>query len=252
MSSRDRVSVIIPMLNEEDQLPALLTSLRDLGDEIEVIFVDGGSRDRGPALVRAAGHRLLESPPGRARQMNAGARRATGEILLFLHADVRVSAAGLAAMRIAMADADVVAGRFDLEYGTKAWPYGWIAWTGNLRSRLSRIFTGDQTIFVRRSVFEALGGYADIPLMEDVQLARRLKRRGRTACLTARVIASHRKCEREGVWRTLALMWLLRTLHALGVSPARLHRLYYARDPARGLAGPAAESCSTSHVSGFR
>lgn len=212
--------------------------------------MDGGSRDGGPALVRAAGYALLPSAPGRARQMNAGARAARGDVLLFLHADARLPADGLEAVRKAMRDPAVVAGRFDLVYETSAWPYPWIAWTGNLRSRLTKIFTGDQTIFVRRQAFDAVRGFPDVPLMEDVEISRRLKRRGRLACLRARVVGSTRKCRREGVWRTLALMWLLRALYTFGVSPTRLHRLYYRRDPTKWLSQPTAGPRSKSHRSG--
>ncbi len=201
-----------------------------------MIFVDGGSADASAAIVRAAGHRLITGAPGRARQMNAGARATRGDILVFLHADVRLPADAIGAIGAAMADARVVAGRFDLAYDTRVWPYPWIAWFGNQRSRLTKIFTGDQTIFVRRSAFIAVGGYPDIALMEDVELSRRLKRRGRLACLRVRVRGSTRKCQREGVWRTIALMWLLRALYALGVAPSRLHRLYYRRDPTKRVA----------------
>ena len=245
-----RISVVIPILNEAEELPALLVSLQALGRETEIHFVDGGSRDGSQALVRAAGHAVHTSAPDRARQMNAGAQAAGGDVLLFLHADARLSAEGLEAVRQAMRDPAVVAGRFDLVYETSAWPYPWVAWTGNLRSRLTRIFTGDQTIFVRRAAFDAVGGYPDIPLMEDVEISRRLKRLGRMACLKARVVGSTRKCRREGVWSTLALMWLLRTLHALGVSPARLHQLYYRRDATKRLPQSPPVPRPKSHRSG--
>ncbi len=235
VSASSRISIVVPILNEVEELPELIDSLRALGGETEVLFVDGGSVDGGPALARAAGYRLLTSAPGRARQMNAGARAARGDVLLFLHADARLSPAALEAARAAMRDPAVVAGRFDLVYDTTRWPYPWIARLGNVRSRLTRIFTGDQTIFVRRQTFDAVGGYPDIALMEDIELSRRVKRLGPVACLRARVRGSTRKCRREGVWRTVALMWLLRTLYALGAPPARLHRLYYRQDPGKRL-----------------
>ena len=227
------VSIIIPMLNEETELQGLLGSLGTLGGQPEILFVDGGSRDRGPALVRQAGLPVLDSPPGRALQMNLGARRARGEVLVFLHADSRLPADSLRAIDAAMSDPAVVGGRLDLVYEGAEWPYPWIARLGNLRSRLTKIFTGDQTIFVRRSAFDAVGGYPEIPLMEDIELSRRLKRLGRVACLHAPVAGSTRKWRREGVWRTIGLMWLLRCLYALGASPESLHRLYYRRDPAK-------------------
>lgn len=244
----DRISIVIPVLNEADELPGLIASLQPFASAAEIVFVDGGSADGSAAIIRAAGYRVLTSAPGRARQMNAGARATGGDVLVFLHADVRLPADALGAIGSAIADARVAAGRFDLAYDTRRWPYPAIAWCGNQRSRLTRIFTGDQTIFVRRSAFLAGGGYPDIALMEDVELSRRLKRRGRLACLRMRVRASTRKCRREGVWRTVALMWLLRTLYALGVAPARLHRLYYRRDP--GKRAPQAAAGPSSHDAG--
>lgn len=172
--------------------------------------------------------------------MNTGARRAAGDVLLFLHADTRLPPDGVEAVRAAMRDPAVVAGRFDLVYENAPWPYPWIAWSGNLRSRLTGICTGDQTIFVRRAALEAVGGYPEIPLMEDVELSRRLKRLGRVACLRARAVGSTRKYRQEGAWRTVALMALLRALYALGVRPERLHRLYYRRDPRKRLRSPGA------------
>ena len=227
------VSIIIPMPNEEAELPGLLGSLGTLGGQPEILFVDGGSRDRGPALVRQAGLPVLDSPPGRALQMNRGALGTRGEVLVFLHADSRLPPDSLRAIDVAMSDPAVVGGRLDLVYERAEWPYPWIARLGNLRSRLTKIFTGDQTIFVRRSAFDAVGGYPEIPLMEDIELSRRLKRLGRVACLHAPVAGSTRKWRREGVWRTIGLMWLLRCLYALGASPESLHRLYYGRDPAK-------------------
>ncbi len=221
------------MLNEEPRLPAFLASLRALAPTAEIVFVDGGSIDHSRDLARAAGYTVLEGPPGRARQMNEGARRVGGDVILFLHVDVCLSADGVEAARVAMTDPGAVAGRFDVAYATSTWPYPWIARLGNLRSRLTKIFTGDQAIFVRRAAFEAVGGYPEIPLMEDVELSRRLRRLGGMACLRIQVLGSTRKWRREGVWRTVTLMWLLRALHVLGVPPARLHRLYYRRDPAK-------------------
>lgn len=160
------VSIVIPILNEADELPELLASLRPFASQAEIVFVDGRSADASATLVRAAGHRLISGAPGWARQMNAGARATHGDVLLFLHADARLPADAVLAVRTAMADPGVVAGRFDLTYETRVWPYPWIAWFGNQRSRITKIFTGDQTIFVRRSAFIAVGRFPDIPLME--------------------------------------------------------------------------------------
>jgi rSAM/selenodomain-associated transferase 2 len=196
-----------------------------------VILVDGGSDD---ATIQVAARfpavRLLASPRGRARQMNAGARAAWGDILLFLHADTWLPEGGLGAVSAALDDARVVGGRFDVRFDSPRPVLRMIAFFMNLRSRASGISTGDQAIFVRREVFEMMGGYPDMPLMEDIELSRRLKRRGRLATLPSRVTTSARKWEREGALRTMALMWALRFLYMVGVSPARLHRWYYGRD----------------------
>jgi rSAM/selenodomain-associated transferase 2 len=227
------VSIVIPILNEADQIPTLVDSLRKLGEGIEVLFVDGGSTDEGPSLVRMSGYSLITSAAGRARQMNTGARATSGEVLIFLHADVRLPPDSLLVLRIAMRDRGMVYGHFELMYDTRQWPYPWIAGFGNARSRLTGLATGDQTIFVRRHAFDAVGGYPEIPLMEDIALMRRLKRLGRLACLRAPVVGSRRKYEREGLGHTIMLMWLVRGLYAVGASPRFLHRVYYRRDPGK-------------------
>jgi len=193
--------------------------------------VDGGSTDATAATAaRFPRVRLLASPRGRARQMNAGARVARGDVLLFLHADTLLPAGALAALEAGLDDPGVVAGRFDVRFDNPRPVFRMIAWFMNQRSRWSGISTGDQAIFVRREVFEALGGYPDMPLMEDVELCRRLKRRGRLAALRLCVTTSARKWEREGAVRTILLMWTLRLLYTVGVPPARLHRWYYQRE----------------------
>jgi rSAM/selenodomain-associated transferase 2 len=220
--------VVIPALDEAPNLAALLPALASELPEAEVVVADGGSRDATrDAVARLGTARLVEAPRGRARQMNAGARAAAGDVLLFLHADTRLPAGAGAAIRAALADPAVVGGRFDVGFDNPAPAFRMIAALMNLRSRWTGIATGDQAIFVRRRVFDALGGYADIPLMEDVELTRRLKRAGRMAALRLRVTTAARKWEREGVARTIGLMWGLRLLYACGASPTRLHRWYY-------------------------
>ncbi len=228
------LSIVIPVWREARNLDALLAGLiADFGDD-EIIVVDGGSDDGSGEVVRRFPRvTFLESPRGRARQMNAGARTAKGMILLFLHADTRLPPGARAAILDGLRDEAVVGGRFDVRFDNPGPAFRMIAVLMNRRSRLSGISTGDQAIFVRRSVFEALGGYAEIPLMEDVELTRRLKRAGRLAALRLRVTTAARKWEQEGVVRTILLMWALRFFYFCGVSPARLHRWYY------GLARPA-------------
>lgn len=227
------ISVVIPVLDEADNLRRLLPDLARRWPAAEVVVVDGGSRDATVAVARRqAGVRCLASAPGRARQMNRGGQATGGEVLVFLHADTRLPDGALEAVQAAMADPRVVGGRFDVAFDSARPIMRVTAGLMNVRSRLSGIATGDQTIFVRRAAFEALGGFPDIPLMEDVEFSRRLKRRGRLACLRLRVTTSARKWEHEGPVRTVLLMWTLRLLYFLGACPRRLHRWYYGRDPA--------------------
>ncbi len=222
------LSIIVPVLNEAPRLPALLANLAARCGEAEAIIVDGGSTDGSAEVARAAGWaRVLATPAGRARQMNAGAAAAAGEVLLFLHADTLLPDSASDDIRAALADPEVVGGRFDVRLDHPGRLYRAVEALMNVRSRWSGIWTGDQAVFVRRAVFRRLGGFADIPLMEDVEFTRRLKRAGRGACLRSRVITSARRWERDGPARTILLMWALRFLYRAGVPPVRLHRWYY-------------------------
>jgi len=196
------VSVIIPTLNEESILVATLERARQPGVR-EIIVVDGGSTDSTRARAAPLADLVCSAPPGRAAQMNGGAARATGDILLFLHADTRLPAGFADTVTAVCATGETIGGRFDAQLEPSS-PLLWL--TGeliNVRSRLSRIATGDQAIFIRRRVFEQLGGYADMPLMEDIDLTKRMKRAGRIACLRDRVTTSARRggrtasCERS-------------------------------------------------------
>jgi rSAM/selenodomain-associated transferase 2 len=228
-----RLSIVIPVLDEARYVAILLPELVTACPGAEVVVVDGGSADGSPALAaRIAGVRVVTSDRGRARQMNAGAAAASGDALLFLHADTRLPPGAAEAVLAALADPAVAYGRFDVRFDSRRPAFRLIAGLMNARSRLTGICTGDQAIFVRRATFAALRGYADIALMEDVELTRRLKRAGRLAALRLRVTTSGRKWEREGVARTVVLMWALRFLYAVGVRPDRLHRWYYGRSRA--------------------
>ena len=220
-----RVSVIIPALNEEKNIAATLRSILPLGPH-EIIVVDGGSTDRTVALCRELGISVLFSPRGRATQMNLGARQATGEALLFVHADTKLPSSALDDIDLALADSRIVGGRFDVRLEGKHWMLKRIGAMISLRSRISRVATGDQGIFVRRDVFAELGGYPELPLMEDIALSRALKRRGRLACLRSRVVTSARRWEADGIWRTIFKMWALKSLYLIGISPLRLKRYY--------------------------
>ena len=221
----EALAIVVPMLDEAATLPALLVHLagwRARG--CEVVLVDGGSRDDSVAMARAAGFRVVVAERGRARQMNAGAQACGGAILLFLHADTRLPEAADAMVCAALA---VQAwGRFDVHIDGRPRMLRVVAALMNLRSRLSGIATGDQAIFVRRDVFEAVGGFPDQPLMEDIELSCRLLRVSRPACLRARVRTSGRRWEQRGVWRTIALMWRLRWAYWRGVPAERLAEAY--------------------------
>jgi len=231
---RALLSIVIPVLDEAGHIAAVLADAAARCPGAEVLVVDGGSRDGTVEIAgRQPGVRVLASPPGRARQMNEGARAAAGVSLLFLHADTRLPPGAGELVQRALARPGAVAGRFDVQFDRNRRVLRMVAFFMNVRSRWSRICTGDQAIFVRRDAFEALGGFPEIPLMEDVELTRRLKRVGRIVCLRARVVTAARKWEREGAWRTIALMWRLRLLYALGADPGRLHRLYYGRPQSR-------------------
>jgi rSAM/selenodomain-associated transferase 2 len=219
------ISVIIPTLNEELTIGPALQSVLPLEPD-EILVVDGGSLDSTRELAASMGVRVFSSECGRARQMNAGAQLARSEVLLFVHADTRLPHSALADIRDAMQNHRIAGGRFDVALDSANWMLKLIGLMISLRSRLSKVATGDQAIFVRRDVFARVGGYPDIPLMEDVALSRAIKRVGEVACLKSRVITSARRWQTEGVWRTIFRMWALKSLYLLGVSPFRLRRFY--------------------------
>ena len=220
-----RISVIIPILNEAKSIVAMLQALLPLGPS-ELFIVDGGSSDGTRAICRQFGVEVLTSPRGRAAQMNYGARRATGDVLLFLHADTRLPPTAFDDIRGALADPRFVGGRFDIQLDGDHWMLRVVGAMISLRSRLSNVGTGDQAIFVRREMFQGMGGFPDIPIMEDVAFCRALKRLGEMACLRSKVITSARRWELDGVWRTIFRMWMLKSLYLMGVSPHRLKRYY--------------------------
>lgn len=220
-----RISVVIPVLNEEKTIAATLAALIAL-EPYEVIVVDGGSADRSREISAAFAITVILAGRGRARQMNRGARQAGGDVLLFLHADTRLPASAFADIAAALEDPQYVGGRFDVQLEGRHPMLKVIGAMINRRSRISKVATGDQAIFVRREVFERMGGFPDIALMEDVAFSRALKRRGAIACLRSRVVTSARRWEAEGVWRTMVKMWLLKLLYLAGVSPDWLKQFY--------------------------
>ena len=230
-----RLSLILPALNEAAVITATLAALqplRALGHE--VILVDGGSTDGTPILTAPKVDRVITAPRGRARQMNAGAGQAHGEALVFVHADTRLPEGAGALVSDALQQR--LWGRFDVRIAGRPWVLRVVAALMNGRSRLTGIATGDQVIFVRRDAFAALGGFPDLPLMEDIALSRRLKRLGPPACLRQRVITSGRRWESQGPWRTILLMWRLRFDYWRGAPAESLAGRY--RLPSQPLAPP--------------
>ena len=222
-----RLSIIIPVLNEEAGIAAALQALAPLQRRgTEVIVVDGGSHDRTVELSRRLATRVLTAPRSRAAQMNAGAATAVGEVLLFLHADTVLpqDADGIVLYSLTASGRDW--GRFDVRIDSRNPLLRAVAGLMNLRSHFTGIATGDQAIFVSKAAFEKVGGYPDIALMEDVALSARLKRLGRPLCLIERVVTSARRWEQHGVLTTIALMWRLRLAYACGADPNALARRY--------------------------
>jgi rSAM/selenodomain-associated transferase 2 len=220
-----RISVIIPVLNEEKAIGETLRASRLLIPD-ELIIVDGGSADRTVEICSALGEQVIASPPGRARQMNCGARHATGDVLLFLHADTRLPSTAFADIRAVLSDPAVVGGRFDIRLDGNGWMLKLLGILISWRSRLTGVATGDQAIFVRSSVFTAMGGFPELPLMEDIAFCRDLKRKGAIACLRSHAITSSRRWAAQGVWRTIFRMWTLKALYLVGVSAVCLRRYY--------------------------
>jgi len=220
------LTVIVPVLDEAPLVVRMLAQRARLGDDVEVLFVDGGSSDGTEELLRAGGASVISATRGRAAQMNAGARLARGGILLFLHADTELPPGAEQAVGAALASGRHVWGRFDVRIAGRARLLGIVAALMNLRSRLTGIATGDQAIFVERDAFAAVGGFPEQPLMEDVELSRRLRARSRPACLRAKVTTSGRRWESRGVLRTIALMWRLRLLYWLGGDPRAMAERY--------------------------
>ena len=222
-------SIIIPVLNEVDTINSLIARLKDLpgAESGEVIVVDGSPEENTLKVINDVHIYCLSSAPGRARQMNAGAAAASGEILIFLHADTWPPTEALELIDGVMAQPDPVGGAFDLGIRSNRLILKLIAATASLRSRLTRIPYGDQIIFIRRTIFYELGGFPDIPLMEDVALMQKIKKfGGRIHLIPKRVCTSPRRWEKEGVLRATLRNWILLAAYYQGVSPEKLERYY--------------------------
>ncbi len=221
------VSIIIPVLNEEKNITKALNNISQLKGGKEIIIVDGGSIDNTVDIVKKKGVMPLSSQKGRGCQMNRGAEIAKGETLLFLHADTILLEDGLIKIQEALKDPEIIGGRFDVRFDDDRFILKLIAFLMNWRSRLTGVSTGDQAIFIRKNIFKKIGGYSEIPLMEDIELSKRMKKAGSLACLKDMVITSARKWKEEGIVRTIILMWSLRLLYFFRVSPEALSRIYY-------------------------
>ncbi len=220
------LSIIMPVLDEATGIEATLMALAPYRTRgCELIVVDGGSRDGTLALARPLADRTLIAPRGRAAQMNAGASVARGDVLVFLHADTKLPENADALIRDGLAQSGRVWGRFDVRFDQDGiMPL--IAVMMNLRSRLTSIATGDQAIFVTRAAFDAIGGFPAQPLMEDIALSSRIRRISRPAYIRARVTTSARRWRKQGILRTVFMMWRLRLAYFLGADPAQLARQY--------------------------
>ncbi len=227
-----RISVIIPALDEEASIARAIRSCREAGP-CEVIVVDGGSRDRTVEIARGRGDAVISAPRGRATQMNAGAAVAGGEVLLFLHADTLLPGGSVPAVLGALQDPAVIGGAFRVRlaasHGAGRYVRATLGITGRMigaRGSVSRSYTGDQAIFVRAEAFRTVGGYPEIPLMEDVELSRRMRRTGKTVLLPLRVETSGQRWEAWGPLRTILFMWRLRIGYLLGKTPSQCAEAY--------------------------
>ena len=226
------LTIIMPVLNEAARMATALAALRPfINNGARVVVADGGSTDATVAIAQAIADMLpaitvISSGPGRALQMNAGAKHASGKALLFLHADTALPLGADVAVMQALASGTHVWGRFDVQIdGSSAWlPV--VAALMNLRSRLTGIATGDQTLFMTQAAFAALQGFAVQPLMEDIDMSRRLLQLSQPACLRLKVATSGRRWDARGAWRTIVLMWRLRFAYWRGVPAERLAQLY--------------------------
>ncbi len=221
-----KLSIIIPVLNEEMNLSRMRRHLQSVCQpEHEIIIVDGGSIDNTLTIAHELTDRVIVSQPGRALQMNSGASAASGDVLLFLHADTFLPANTAQIIRD-LSHRKNYWGRFDVRLSSSRFVFRLIEGLMNFRSCLTSIATGDQAIFIERGMFDRVGGFPEIALMEDVEISRRLKKISKPVCIKQKVITSSRRWESKGVVVTVLLMWKLRLYYFFGASPEKLKQLY--------------------------
>jgi len=223
---RPSISIVIPTLNERGNLAGILASCHP-PEDVEIIVVDGGSTDRTPEFAHQSGIKLVISEPGRGRQMNVGARMGKGEILLFLHGDT-VLPQGYYPQIISVLEGEgVVAGAFRLSIDGKPVSLRIIENVVNLRARILQMPFGDQALFMKKSMFEQVGGFQEIPIMEDFDLVRALRKRGRIEIAEGAVLTSGRRWVRVGPWRTTMINQIAILAHLLGISPVTIAKFYH-------------------------
>ena len=226
LDAPDSLSIIVPVLNEAPLIANFLRHLRAVAPQAELIVVDGGSIDGTAGLAAPLSDRVLSAPRGRARQMNAGAAAARGDILWFLHVDSELPATALTAIQNALKNERLVGGCLRLEIPRRELIYRITDQLGNAGVQIFRLALGDHGIFCRRAAFEAIGGYPDVPILEDAELYRKLRRAGGVKQLKPRIISSPRTYERLGRYRTTATYFLILVLYVLRVPIPSLHKLY--------------------------
>jgi len=228
MSDASSISIVVPVRDDADALATLLDDLDAIADlRAERVVVDGRSSDGSFAVARSRADVALQVAPGRAVQLAAGVAASAGDWIWMLHADTRVPTQAWAELRRAVRDERATWGRFDVRLDAAGWPYRMIGASMNARSRVTGICTGDQGIFVRRDALASIGGVPLQPLMEDIELTRRLRRRARPVCIEVPLVASARRWQRHGVFPTILLMWRLRLQYYFGAAPEELVRVYY-------------------------
>lgn len=222
-----KIAVIVPVLNEQHAAEALILRLKAVEAAVqELVVVDGGSSDATANILAQAGFRIIHAEAGRGHALNVGAQATMAEILVFLHADTDLPEGWQHSVRQALSDRNAVWGRFDVRISGASLLLPIVASMMNIRSRLTGIATGDQVIFMSREAYELAGGFPEQLLMEDIEMSRRLKKLSWPACLGSKVTTSGRRWDERGPIRTIFLMWSLRFLYWLGLSPERARRLY--------------------------